>query len=105
MTSPERIREIIEFVTTDAYTDDEVMSGWGVAFDDATDLPFQAAALGSAVTVLGFESDTQRGVRCEIQVGGAGTRWVGIDALDLDSLPERVREALDAYEAWSEGSY
>lgn len=34
MASPQRIREIIEFVTTDADTEVEVMAGWGVALED-----------------------------------------------------------------------
>jgi hypothetical protein len=105
MTSPERIREIIEFVTTDAYNDHEVMAGWGVALDDAATLPIQATALGKPVTVLAFDSAPERGLRCEIQGEGMGRRWVGVDTLDLESLPAEIQEALEAFEAWSEGTY
>ena len=105
MATAERISEIIEFVSTDAYTDDEVMTGWGVALDDAVSLPIQASALGKPVTVLGFDADPNRGIRCEIQGEGLGRRWVGVDALDPESLPEGVRDVLEAFEAWSEGSY
>jgi hypothetical protein len=105
MTSPERIREIIEFVSMDAYTDDEVMAGWGVALDDAATLPIQATALGKPVTVLRFEADSRHGIRCEIQGEGIGRRWVGVDTLDLESLPQEIREALEAFDAWSEGNY
>jgi hypothetical protein len=100
MASPERIREIIEFVTVDAYSDDEVMAGWGVALEDAADLPFEATALGKPVTVLAFESDDHHGIRCEIQGEGIKKRWVGVDSLDVGSLPEAVREVLEAFEAW-----
>jgi hypothetical protein len=99
MASPERIREIIEFVTMDAYTDDEVMTGWGVALDDAATLPIQATALGKPVTVLAFDSDARHGIRCEIQGEGIGRRWVGVDTLDLESLPEGIREVLEAFDA------
>ena len=105
MASPERIREIIEFATTDAYGDDEVMAGWGVAFDDAVTLPLQARALGKPVTVLAFDSDARHGIRCEIQGEGIGKRWVGVDTLDVESLPEGAREVVEAFEAWSEGDY
>jgi hypothetical protein len=105
MTSPERIREIIEFVTTDAYGDDEVMAGWGVALDDAATLPLQAKALEKPVTVLAFESDARHGIRCEIQGKGVGRRWVGVDTLDVESLPEEVRDVMEAFGAWSEGDY
>jgi hypothetical protein len=105
MASAERIREIIDFATTDAYSDDEVMTGWGVAFDDAASLPFQATALGRPVTVLEFEADSRHGIRCEIQGEGIGRRWVGVDTLDEESLPEGVREAMEAFEAWSDGDY
>lgn len=105
MSSPERVREIIEFVTTDAYTDDEVMTGWGVALDDAAALPLQATALGKPVTVLAFDSDAHHGLRCQIQGEGVHSRWVGVDTLDVVSLPERVRQVLDAFEAWADGDY
>jgi hypothetical protein len=98
MASPERIREIIEFVNMDAYTEDEVMAGWGVALEDAARLPLQATALGKPVTVLAFDSDAHHGIRCEIQGEGIGKRWVGVDVLDLESLPEAVRDVLEAFE-------
>jgi hypothetical protein len=105
MATPERIREIVEFATTDAYDDDEVMAGWGVALADAAALPFPATALGRPVTVLGFDADPHRSLRCEIEGEGIAARWVGVDALDPESLPEGVREALEAFEAWTAGDY
>lgn len=105
MATPERIREIIEFATVDTYSDDEVATGWGVAFGDAASLPFQATALGKPVTVLEFDSDVRHGVRCEIRGEGTRRRWIGVDALDVESLPEGVREVLEAYDAWAEGGY
>jgi hypothetical protein len=105
MASPERIHEIIDFVTTDAYNDDEVMSGWDVALSDAAALPFPARALGKPVSVLSFDADPRHGLRCEVQGEGVGRRLIGVDALDFEALPEAVREVLEAYEAWSEGDY
>jgi hypothetical protein len=105
MANPERIREIVEFVSVDAYTEDEVMAGWSVALADAAALPFQATALGTSVTVVEFDSDARHGIRCEIQGEGIARRWVGIDTLDVESLPEAVREVLEAFEAWSGGDY
>lgn len=77
MASEERIREIIEFATTDAYGEYEPMSGWAVVLEDAVALPFQSTALGRPITVLEFDSDPQRGIRCAIQGEGIGRRWVG----------------------------
>ena len=105
MATPARIREIIEFVSVDAYSDDEVMAGWGVVLEDAAPLPMNATALGKPVTVLAFDADSHRGIRCDIQAEGGARRWIGADALDLESLPEGVREALEAFDAWSEGGY
>jgi hypothetical protein len=94
MANPERIREIIEFVSVDAYTEDEVMAGWSVALADAAALPFQATALGTPVTVVEFDSDARHGIRCEIQGEGIGRRCVGIDTLTGSSLCDGVH--LDA---------
>ena len=105
MASRERIRELVDFVNTDAYSEEQVMVGWGVAFEDAATIPFQAVALGKPVTVLAFEADAQHGVRCEIEGEGIKRRWVGMDTLDVESLPESVREVMEAFEAWSEGDY
>lgn len=101
MATPERIREIIEFATTDAYDEYEQMAGWGVALDDAVARPFQATALDQKVIVLAFDADPQHGLRCEIQREGKGKRWVGVEALDLESLPEAVRDVLEAFDEWS----
>lgn len=105
MNSPAQIQEIIDFVTTDAYSDEEVMAGWGVALSDAAAVPFSATALGKPVSVLAFDSDPRHGIRCEIEGEGIGKRWVGVDTLDEESLPERVRAVVEAFEAWSEGDY
>jgi hypothetical protein len=105
MATPERIHEIIEFATTDAYNEDEQMGGWGVALDEVARFPFAAAALGKSVRVLAFDAVAGKGIRCEIEGAGIGRRWVGIDTLDAASLPEPVREVLDAYDAWSAGDY
>jgi hypothetical protein len=105
MATPERIREIIEFVSVDAYSDDEVMAGWGVALADAVELPFQSTALGRPVTVLEFDADSRHGLRCAIQGEGLARRWVGVDALDEATLPEEVREVFAAFEAWGGGGF
>jgi hypothetical protein len=55
--------------------------------------------------VLEFEADSRHGIRCEIQGEGIGRRWVGVDTLDVASLPEGVREVMEAFEAWSDGVY
>ena len=81
------------------------MAGWGVALDEASPRPFQAMALGKPVTVRAFDADTHHGIRCEIQGEGIGRRWIGVDTLDVESLPEGVQEAMEAFEVWSEGDY
>lgn len=105
MANPRRIREIIDFVSADTCSEDEVMSGWGVAFDDAGTHPFQATALGKPVTVLAFDADKSHGVRCQVQGEGIAERWVGVDALDGESLPQELRDVVEAFESWSEGDY
>jgi hypothetical protein len=105
MATSERIQDIIDFVSTDAYDEEEVMAGWGVALDSAATRPFPATALGQEVTVLAFESDTRHGLRCEVERETGSPKWIGVDVLDFDSLPEAVQEVLEAFEAWTEGDY
>jgi hypothetical protein len=105
MANPERLREIIESAIVDAYDEYEQMGGWQVIFDEAVRLPIQATALGKAVQVLQFDADEDRGIRSLIDGSGIKQRWVGIDTLDAESLPEPLQEVLAAYQAWREGDY
>lgn len=98
MATPERIREIVEQVHMDAYGEDEVMAGWEVAFQDAAETPFNATALGRPVQVLSFSGEPSRGVRALIRGEGMPQRWVGMDALDPETLPQPVRDVFEAYE-------
>jgi hypothetical protein len=84
----QRLQEIIEFATTDAYTPYEQMGGWAIALNEARRPPFPAEALGIPVTVLEMEADEDRGLKCLIRGDRFGERWVDIHTLDFASLPE-----------------
>jgi hypothetical protein len=105
MATPERIREIVESATVDAYGEDEQAMGWEVTFQDAVRFPFKANALGKPVQVVGLEVDPHRGVRCEIEGSGIARRQVSLDTLDKGTLPETLQEVWEAWEAWQGGGY
>lgn len=98
------LREEIEERLVDCYGEDEQMSAWGVAFDDDVAVPFRASLLGTPVEVQGFRVNNAGAVQCLV-VQGEHKRWLGIEDLDEEGLPEDFRHVLLLYRAWIKGEY
>lgn len=98
------LREAIEEILVDSYGEDEQWSAWEVAFTDEVTAPFAATLLGMPVEVQGFRLNKVNVLQCRVVREGR-QRWVGIEDLDEESLPEDFRHLLTLYRAWVEGSY
>ena len=98
------IREEIEEILVDTYGEDEEAAAWGVAFDDGVEVPFSATLLGVPVQVTGFRAADSGAIQCEV-VRDKRKRWIGVEELDEEELPEDMAHVLGLYRAWIEGAY
>jgi len=104
------IREEIEELMVDCYSEDEEMSAWDVAFTDGVEVPFRASLLGIPVQVQGFRVNDANAVQCQVvreSQEGKGTkpRWIGVEDLDEEGLPDDFRHVMTLFRAWVEGDY
>jgi hypothetical protein len=94
--------EEIEAILVDCYGEDEQWSAWEVAFTDGVTVPFEASLLGAPVEVQGFRTNNANVLQC-LAVREQRQRWVGIEDLDEEGLPEDFRHLLRLYWTWVEG--
>lgn len=97
-------REEIEEILVDTYDESEAMASWETVFSDEVPVPFSAALLGMPVEVLGFRISRADVLQCEV-IRANKQRWVGIEDLDEDGLPDEMQRLLSLYEAWQTGDY
>lgn len=97
---PEEIEEIL----VDCYGEHEEMSAWEVAFTDRVQVPFRGSLLGIPVEVQGFRVSDANALQCLV-VREKRQRWVGVEDLDEEGLPEDCRHVLTLYRTWLEGGY
>ena len=98
------MRDEIDELLVDCYGEDEQMAGWEVAFTDGVAVPFGATLLGMAVEVQGFRLNSANTLQCQV-LREKQQRWVGIEDLDEEGLPEDYRHLLKLYDAWNTGDY
>jgi hypothetical protein len=98
------VREEIEEILVDAYGEDEQMTAWEVAFTDGVEVPFGASLLGVPVQVQGFRVNNANALQCLV-VREQRQRWVGIEDLDEEGLPQDFRHVMRLYRAWLKGDY
>jgi len=60
--------------------------------------------LGMPITVLSFRVNDALAVQCQVK-RDEKTRWIGIEDLDEENLPDDFRHVLMLYRAWSSGTY
>jgi hypothetical protein len=96
------LREEIEAILVDCYGEDEQWSAWEVAFTDGVAVPFGASLLGAAVEVQGFRINNANILQCLV-VREKCRRWLGIEDLDEEGLPEDFQHLLILYRTWVEG--
>jgi hypothetical protein len=98
------IREQIDEIMVDCYSEDEQRSAWEVAFTDNVKVPFQASLLDMPVTVQGFRVNNAGCPQCQV-LREKKQRWVGVEDLGEESLPSDCRHVLKLYCAWVDGDY
>ena len=79
--SKERLAEMIEEATVDAYDESEQATGWFTMFEEHVKLPFETTVLGAAVTVTSID------LRDGGQIGAICTRGRQRQAIALVDLP------------------
>jgi hypothetical protein len=89
----------IEEILVDTYSEEEAMASWEVAFQDDIATPFEAGLLGDPVTVMGFRLSRTNAMQCHIR-RQERERWIGVEDLDEESLPEDIFHVLGLYRHW-----
>ena len=90
----------IEEILVDTYSEDEAMAAWEVTFQDDISTPFEATLLGDPVAVTAFRLSRSQAIQCHVRRENR-ERWVGVEDLDDESLPEDMRHVLGLYRYWS----
>ena len=102
-TDPERLRELIEEGTVDAYDEYEQHTGLLTMLEDHVVCPFKARVIGEVVEVTNFEwpeSGLGFKARCQYK---SKTYSVDITSLEwTEPLPEGF-EWIEAFFEWSKG--
>ncbi len=104
----------IEEILVDTYTQDEAMASWEVAFQDGIVAPFEATLLADPITVTGFRLSRTNAMQCHIRRESreqkqsrdqkeSRERWIGVEDLDEESLPEDMEHILDLFRYWGGG--
>lgn len=103
ITDPERLNELIEEATVDAYDEEEQHTGLLTMIEDNVVCPFKAQLIGEKVEVTEFVwPKSGLGLKVECRYKGK-THLVDITSLEwTDPLPEGF-EWIEAYLEWREG--
>ncbi|MBV9852020.1 MAG: hypothetical protein JO250_20330 [Armatimonadetes bacterium] len=101
------LRDEIEEILVDCYDEEEARTAWGVAFEEVA-VPFRASLLGTPVEVQNFRVNDAGMVQCLVVRDSPQLqrqRWVGVEDLDDEGLPDDFRHVLTLYRAWASGDY
>ena len=100
------IRDQIDEILVDAYGEYEQMSAWDCAFTEGVELPLQASLLGMPVEVKEFRISDSNVLQClVVREKEKRERWIGVEDLDDERLPEEFGRLLGLYRVWLAGSY
>ncbi len=94
----------IEAIVVDCYDDGEVMASWEITFQDNVKVPFEATLLGLPVTVTEFRANSSDVLLCRV-TNGNKKRWIGVEDLDEEGIPDDMQRYLALFNAWNEGDY
>ena len=103
MSADQTKRERIEEILVDTYDEYEQISAWAVAFEEVQ-TPFPATLLGVSVEVQGVQVGDNDALQCLV-ISKDRKRWIGIEDLDPEGLPEDFADILGLYKAWQTGDY
>ena len=98
------LQEEIEAILVDCYGEEEERGAWEVAFTGGVAVRFHASLLGMPVEVQGFRINDAGVLQCLV-IREKRQRWVGIEDLDEEGLPEDFQHVLKLYRAWAGGEY
>jgi hypothetical protein len=98
------MREEIDDILVDCKDEDEQLGSWEVAFMDEANVPFQATLLDIPVEVQAFRANDSNVMQCQVLRAGK-QRWVSVEDLDVESLPQDCRHLVELYSAWVSGDY
>jgi hypothetical protein len=98
----ERLAEMIEEATVDAYGESEQATGWFTMFEDYVELPFETEVLGVSVTVesIALRDDDRIVALCK---RGKERQAIDIKELPLPKKRPAGAEWIEAYREWSSG--
>jgi len=97
--SDERLRELVEEATVDAYGESEEAVGWLTMIDDHVGFPFDVELLGVNITVVGVDVTDA----CELVAvcrRGASRLKVSLLELPQPSPPPEGWEWIEAFQRW-----
>ena len=97
-------RERIEEILVDTYDEYEQNCAWETAFSDEVQTPFSAALLDTPIEVQGFQIGDNDALQCLV-IAKNKKRWIGLQDLDPEGLPEDFADLLGLYQAWLAGDY
>jgi len=100
------IRDEIDEILVDAYGEYEQMAAWDCSFTEGVEVPFQASLLGMPVEVKEFRISDSNVLQClVVREKEKRERWISVEDIDDEKLPEEFGRLLGLYRSWLAGSY
>lgn len=100
--SKDRLKELVEEATVDAYGDEEQASGLFTMLEDNLRLPFTTRVLGADVTVEAIDLTGDNQIMAVCRKGSSRQR-IPLNELPLPSPPPEGTEWIEAYRYWRSG--
>jgi len=97
--SKERIAEMIEEATVDAYDESEQATGWYTMFEQYLELPFETTVLGVAVIVASVDLRENNEI-VALCTHGRDRQAISLVDLPLPSPKPAGTEWIEAYRHW-----
>lgn len=97
----DRLAEMIEEATVDAYGDAELATGWHAAIEDHLELPFDTEVLGVPVKVTELDVVGSRVIA--VCTRGKDRQRIDLAELPLPTPPPGGAEWVQAYRHWAQG--
>jgi hypothetical protein len=97
--SKERLAEMIEEATVDAYGEDEQATGWFTMFREQVEIPFETKVLGVAVNVTSIDL-RDAGQIVAVCIRGRDRQAIALVDLPLPSPRPAGTDWIEAYRYW-----
>lgn len=97
--SRSRLQALIQEATVDCYDEEEAVTGFASAIEDALAVPFETEILGVTVQVESVQ-ETDAGSLAAVCTRGRARQRIALEELPLPSPPPRGHEWIAAYRYW-----